>query len=92
METVVDFDRYRRRNERKDYQTEVSFSTDSMCFPAMLENVSMGGALLATSKLPLMRTGSEITVTIPFAVKEGCVKKRGTVMWAVDGQFGILFL
>ena len=82
---------YRRSSERKGYRTEVSFATDTLCFPATIENISTGGALLSTKGLPLMMPGSKIAVTIPFAAKEGCVKRKALVMWAEDGQFGVEF-
>jgi hypothetical protein len=83
---------FRRTSERKGYQTEVSFSADTLCFPAMLENVSTGGALLSTKGLPILMPGTEIAVTIPFATKEGCLKRKAIVMWAKAGQFGIEFI
>ena len=92
MEVAVDFDSFRRKSERKAYQAEVSFAAGSLCFPAQIKNISSGGALLATTNLPIMKTGREITLTIPFALKQGNVKKKGTVMWAEDGHFGIQFM
>ena len=85
-------DGFRRTSERKEYQTEVSFSAGTLFFPAMLVNVSTGGALLSTKGLPLMMPGSKVAVTIPFAAKEGSVKRKAAVMWAKDGQFGIQFI
>ena len=55
METAYDFDGYRRLNERKNYRKEVSFSTESMIFPATLKNISMGGALVGTTSIPKIR-------------------------------------
>lgn len=92
MEAAIDFDSLRRRNERRKYQAEVSFSADILCFPAMIENLSTGGALVSTKGLPTMMPGREIAITIPFAVKQGCVKRKAIVMWAEDGQFGIQFI
>ena len=83
---------FRRKSERKEYQAEISFSADTLCFPAMLRNVSTGGALLSTKGLPNMMPGKEIGITIPFAAREGCVKKKAVVMWSEEGQFGIQFI
>ena len=92
MYTVAhNFDQHKRRSERKRYSAEVSFSVDTSCFPAMIRNLSKGGALLANDTLPIMKVGTVIIITIPFAVKEGCFKTKGTVMWAENGQFGIEF-
>ena len=85
------FDRHKRMSERKRYSAEVSFSTDTLCFPAMIRNLSKGGALLANEALPTMKVGTVIIIAIPFAAKEGCVKMKATVMWAENGQFGIEF-
>ena len=85
------FDRFRRMNERKRYSAEVSFSTDTLCFPAMIRNLSKGGALIASDRLPTMKVGTMIIITIPFAAKEGCVKTKGMIIWAENGQFGIEF-
>ena len=71
--------------------TEVSFSAGALCFPAMLENISVGGARVSNKGLPIMMPGTEIAITIPFAAKHGSVKRKATVMWAEDGQFGIQF-
>ena len=78
-------------SERKRYTAEVSFSTDNLCFPAMIRNLSKGGALIANDTLPKMKIGTVIIITIPFAIKEGCVKTKATVMWAEEGQFGVEF-
>lgn len=83
---------FRRTSERRGYQTEVSCSANTLRFPAMLENVSTGGALLSTKGLPIIMPGTEIAVTIPFAAKEGCLKRKAIVMWAKEGQFGIQFI
>ena len=92
MEAAYDFDGYRRINERKNYQKDVSFSTDSMIFPATIKNLSMGGARVGTISIPKIKTGVEIIITIPFATKQGCMKRKAIVMWAENDQFGIQFI
>ena len=92
METAFDFDGYRRLNERKNYSKDVSFSTESMIFPATIRNISMGGALVSTTGIPKIKTGVKIIITIPFANKPGCMKRKALVMWSENDQFGIQFI
>jgi hypothetical protein len=92
METAFNFDGYRRTNERKNYHKDISFSTESMIFPATIKNLSMGGALVNTTSIPKIKTGVKIIVTIPFANKPGCLKRKAIVMWAENDQFGIQFI
>ena len=70
----------------------VSFSTESMIFPATIKNLSMGGALVGTTSIPKIKTGIKIIITIPFANKPGCMKRKAIVMWAEKDQFGIQFI
>ena len=92
MEAAYNFDGYRRINERKNYHKEVSFSTEAMIFPATIKNLSMGGARVGTISIPKIKTGVEIIITIPFATKQGCMKRKAIVMWAENDQFGIQFI
>ena len=82
---------YLRLHTRQTYSAEVTFSFDSLFFHAFLDNVSLGGASVVTKSLPMMKIGSPITITIPFAKREGCVKRNATIMWAQEGRFGIQF-
>ena len=92
MEAAYDFDGYRRIHERKNYQKDVSFSTDSMIFPARIKDLSIGGAHVGTISIPKIRAGVEIIITIPFATKQGCMKRKAIVIWAGNDQFGIQFI
>jgi len=92
MEAAYDFDGYRRMNGRKNYQKDVSFSTDSMIFPARIKDLSIGGARVGTISIPKIKAGVEIIITIPFATKQGCMKRKAIVIWAGNDQFGIQYL
>jgi len=92
METAFDFDSYRRLNVRKNYFKEVSFSIDSIILPATVKNVSTGGALISTIKIPKIKIGKEILIVIPFAKKSGCIKKKARVRWVEKDRFGIEFI
>ena len=80
-----------RLHTRQIYPAEITFSFDSLFFHAFLDNVSLGGASVVAKSLPLLKIGSSITVNIPFAKREGCVKRNAKVMWAQKGRFGIQF-
>ncbi len=92
MEAAYNFDGYRRLNERKSYQKEVSFSTGSKVFHATIKNLSRDGALLGTSGLSKLKIGEMIIISIPFANKQGCVKSKAIVMWAKKDKLGIQFI
>jgi hypothetical protein len=92
METAYNFDGHRRMNERKNYHKDVSFSTDAMIFPATIRNLSMGGARVRTTGIPQIKTGTKIIITIPYANRPGCMKRKAMVMWAEKDQFGIQFI
>ena len=92
MQAVHDFDGYRRLNERKIYQTEVSFSTGSKIFHATIKNLSRDGALIDTRSISKIEKGEVIIISIPFANKQGCVKSKAVVMWSENDKFGIQFL
>lgn len=92
MEDVYQISRFRRTSVRKEYQTEVSFSAGAMCFSARLENVSLGGALLAADRLHFIKPGRDITITIPFSIKQGSIKRNATVIWAENGRLGVQFV
>lgn len=92
MEAAYNFSRRRRMSSRKEYQTEVSFSVGAMCFSGMLENVSTGGALLASNNIHFMQPGREITITIPFAEKQGSIKRKAILMRVEGNKMGIQFV
>ena len=92
MHLAYNFDELRRGSDRKRYTKEVIFSAGTMVFPAFVENISLGGALLTTKRLPTMKPGIKITVSIPFAGKEGCLKRKAMIMWAGHDKFGIQFI
>lgn len=92
METAYDFDGYRRINVRKNYQKEVSFAVDSRILPATVKNVSIGGALIAAFNIPKIKIGTEILISIPFALGNGSMKRKAKVKWVENDQFGIEFI
>ena len=92
METAYDFDGYRRNSVRRNYQKEISFTLDSMILPAIVKNVSSGGALIRTVNIPNIELGTEIFISIPFALGNGSMKRKAIVKWVDSEQFGIAFI
>ncbi|WP_167527832.1 PilZ domain-containing protein [Desulfosarcina alkanivorans] len=84
-------ERSRRINERKKYQEEIFFSTDSMIFHGRIENVSMGGAGVGSRSLSKIKKGAEVIIAIPFANRQGGIKRKAIVKWTRNDQFGVQF-
>ncbi len=82
----------KRINVRKDYQREVILSTGSMVFPGMIKNISMGGAHVDSKNISIIKTPVVFFVSIPFAKKQGRIKRKAIVRWANNDQFGIQFI
>lgn len=85
----------RRRNDRKKYRNEVSVYTNSNILPAMINDLSIGGAnMLCKNKSNkfLLKEGVEIHVTIPFAIQQDYLSRKAIIKWVVDDHFGIEFI
>lgn len=82
----------KRKNVRKIYQREVILSTGSMIFPGMIQNISMGGAHVGSRNISIIKTPLVINVSIPFAKKQGSIKRKAIVRWARNDQFGVQFI
>ena len=92
METAYTISRFKRTSPRKEYITEVSLSAGAMALTGMLDNVSTGGAQLTIKRVHFIRAGRVITITIPFAEKQGAVKRKAMVVWVDGERFGLQFL
>lgn len=92
MEAAYNISRFKRKSPRREYKTEVSLSAGAMAFTGMLDNVSIGGALLTINRIHFIKAGREITITIPFAEKQGAVKRKGIVVWVDGERFGLQFI
>lgn len=91
IEKTVVINRNRRTTRRKNFQGEVAYSLGSMIFPGVIKNISIGGARIGSRNKFKVYAGSEIIVSIPFAKRQGCMKRKAIVMWAEKDQFGIKF-
>jgi hypothetical protein len=91
IEKTVVINRNRRLNRRKSYQGDVAYSLGSMIFPGVIKNISIGGARIGSRNKFNLYAGGEIIVSIPFAKRQGCLKRKAIVMWTEKDQFGIKF-
>lgn len=91
VEKTMDFKRNRRIYKRKNYRGEVVYSMGSMIFPGTIKNISPGGARIGSRNKFKFYAGSEIIVSIPYAKRQGCLKRKAIVIWAEKDQFGIKF-
>ncbi len=83
---------FKRKHERKDYNTDIYFSVKSKAYPAVINNISLGGALINHDSAPKIFEGEIITVNIPFSKTKRSVKRKAKVMWSFDTKFGIEFI
>jgi len=58
----------------------------------MIQNISMGGAQIGSRNLSISKTPVVINVSIPFAKKQGSIKRKAIVRWAKNDQIGIQFI
>ena len=83
---------FKRKHERKDYNKEIYYSVKSKAYPAVLHNISLGGALINHESVPNIFEGDIISVNIPFSKKKESVKRQAKVMWSYDKKVGIQFI
>jgi len=69
---------FKRKYERKNYSTDIYFSVKSKAFPAVIQNISLGGALINHDSAPKIFEGEIITVNIPFSTTKRSVKRKAT--------------
>ena len=92
MEKDLDFDGYKRREERKEYEAEVYFSIFKRAYMATIKNISRGGALVHTGGMPRIYTGDRIIITIPYTDGAKSVKRNAEVMWVDSECMGVRFI
>ena len=92
MSQPIDFDKYRRRDERKTYVAEVYFSVEQKAYTATIKNISRGGALIYTGGMPRIEAGEQIIITIPFTDSRRHLKRKAEVMWAGSDVMGVQFI
>ncbi len=82
---------FRRRHERKNYNTEVTFSYREKAYTGVLKDISMGGAFVTTVSAGRVGQGDEIVISIPYTSGSKHIKRRAKVLWARGDGFAVEF-
>jgi hypothetical protein len=83
---------FKRRYERKNYNTDIVFSLSGKAFAGMLKDISVGGAFVKTLSVNQVSTGDVIVVSIPFTSGNKNIKRRARVKWTNEEGFAAEFL
>ena len=83
---------FRRRYERKRYQSDVIFSLKGYAFGGALKDISMGGAFVLTLSVNQVQKGDIITISIPFTSGRNNMKRQARVLWTSGDGFAVEFL
>ena len=81
----------RRISDRKNYLKDIFFSVGPMVYHGKCKNISTGGVLIGNTSLLNIKSGNQILIAIPFPKGHSSVKKKATVRWAVNNEFGVQF-
>lgn len=82
---------FRRRHERKSYNTEVTFSFRERAYTGLLKDISMGGAFVTTLSAGHLGQGDEIVISIPYTSGSKHIKRRAKVLWSRGDGFAVEF-
>ncbi|MBC2710275.1 MAG: PilZ domain-containing protein [Desulfosarcina sp.] len=82
---------FRRRYERRNYNTDVIFSLQGKAFAGTLKDISMGGAFVMTLSVNQVYKGDVITISIPFTNGKKNIKRRARVLWTNGEGFAVEF-
>lgn len=82
---------FRRRYNRKNYNSDVIFALKGMSFAGTLRDISMGGAFVMTLAVNQVYKGDLITISIPFTDGKKNIKKRARVLWTSGEGFAVEF-
>lgn len=83
---------FRRRYERKNYNTDIVFSLSGKAFAGTLKDISIGGAFVMTLSVNQVSKGDAVVVSIPFTDGRKNIKRRARVMWTNEEGFAAEFL
>jgi len=78
----------RRSSTRHDVDIEARIKITSDVDTCRIKNLSMGGALVATRKLPM---GQRLTIWFRIPTHENEIETAGTVRWSTDDGVGVQF-
>jgi len=83
---------FRRRYERKSYQSDVVFSLKGYAFAGTLKDISMGGAFVLTLSVNQVEKGDVITINIPYTSGKKNINRRARVLWTSGEGFAVEFM
>ena len=82
---------FRRRYERKFYNSDVVFSLKGKAYAGTLKDISMGGAFIMALSVNQVYPGDVVTISIPFTSGKKSIKRRGRVLWTSGEGFAVEF-
>lgn len=82
---------FRRKYERKDYNTPIVFSSDGRVYQGYLKDISIGGAFIFSKHTHHLMEGERITISVPFTDGRKHVKRSGDILWKNSTGFAITF-
>lgn len=82
---------FRRKYERKYYNTHIVFSSDGRVYQGSLKDISIGGAFVFSKHTSHLMEGDWVTISIPFTNGRKHVKRSGEVLWKNSTGFAITF-
>ncbi|WP_319409706.1 PilZ domain-containing protein [uncultured Desulfosarcina sp.] len=82
---------FRRRYERKNYNSDIVFSLRGKAFAGTLKDISMGGAFVMALSVNQVHPGDVVTISIPFTSGTKSMKRRARVLWTSGEGFAVEF-
>ena len=82
----------RRRYIRKACAFTVTIEDKKTFYPALIRNLSLGGALVELPVQRNPRVGQRVTLTIPFRLKNEIAVIPGRIHRVNEGLMGVAFL
>jgi hypothetical protein len=83
---------FRRRYDRKNYNTDIIFSLQGKAYAGTLKDISMGGAFLTSISVNQVYKGDVIIISIPYTNGRKNIKRRARVLWISGDGFAVEFL
>ena len=83
---------FRRKHDRKSYNTEIVFSHKDRVYSGTMKNISLGGAFVITSSVNQFSSGDIVMISIPFSTGKKHVKRKARIGWQNNEGFAVEFL
>ena len=82
----------RRRHQRKECAFTVTIRDKKSAYPALLRNISLGGAFIELPAERKPKIGQKLLITIPFRLKKETTTVRGRIHRVRTGFMGVYFM